>query len=225
MAAFSKEQGNLIYRTIGNTKLNPEECSLTSVSDRATEIKHGPSGSVLRVNRNPRPIFEAWYTVGGRSDFFPTWSFTFGSFIRRVQKWADRVARYHEVPDFWKTPPGHGTIPGQAGPDSANTPFTPKEQTAISAQLKAIAESVKKTYNLTAEQSAKLDEKFEEAEKASQRMGRKDWGLLFGGAVFSLILADAITPGVAGHILMMIEHGIRHLFGDAPVGGVHSAGD
>lgn len=47
-------------------------------------------------------------------------------------------------------------------------------------------------------------------------MGRKDWGLLFGGAVFSLILADVIPPAVAGHILMMIEHGIGHLFSGPP---------
>jgi hypothetical protein len=30
--------------------------------------------------------------------------------------------------------------------------------------------------------------------------------------VFSLILADVITPGIAGHILMMIDHGIGYLF-------------
>jgi hypothetical protein len=54
-------------------------------------------------------------------------------------------------------------------------------------------------------------------------MGRKDWGLLFGGAVFSLILADVITPGMAGHILIMIEHGIGHLFSGPPT-GVLSAG-
>lgn len=43
-------------------------------------------------------------------------------------------------------------------------------------------------------------------------MGRKDWGLIFGSALFSLILADVITPGVAGHILMLLEHGIGYLF-------------
>ena len=130
-----------------------------------------------------------------------------------------------DTPDLWElSRSGGGLILGELTPDSANTPFTPDEQTAISAQLKAIADSIKNTYELTAEQSAKLDEKFDEAEKASRRMGRKDWGLLFGGAVFSLILTDAITPGIAGHILMMIEHGLGHLFGSRPSSGVLSAG-
>ena len=128
------------------------------------------------------------------------------------------------IPDLWENPPGPGSIPGELIPESGNTPFSEEEQKAISVQLKLVAEIIKKTYELTVEQSAEIDKKFEEAEKASRRMGRKDWGLLFAGAVLSLILADAITPGIAGHILMMIEHGIGRLFGNPPVGGVLSAG-
>jgi tetrahydromethanopterin S-methyltransferase subunit G len=100
-------------------------------------------------------------------------------------------------------------------PDSVNIPFSPDEQAEVSARLKEIAKSIKKVYKLTAEQSAKLDEKFEEAEKASRRMGRKDWGLLFGGAVLTLILSDTITPAIMGDILMMVQHGLGHLFGGA----------
>lgn len=144
--------------------------------------------------------------------------------VGRVRSWAKDIPGWMDTPDLWKSMPDTSSIPGELTPESDNTPFTADEQKAISDQLKEIAESVKKTYELTAEQSAKLDEKFEEAEKASRRMGRKDWGLLFGGAVFSLILADVITPGVAGHILMMIEHGLGYLFGGPPVGGTLATG-
>jgi hypothetical protein len=115
-------------------------------------------------------------------------------------------------------------MPGELSPNSDNAPFNPGEQALISIQLKEIKEAVKKACALTNEQSKHIDEKFEEAEKASHRMGRKDWGMFFGGAVFSLILADVITPGMAGHILMMIDHGLGHLFAGAPVGGILSAG-
>ena len=144
-----------------------------------------------------------------------------------LREWANLASQWASTPDLWgSNRSGDSHVPGESTPDSVNDPFTLDEQAAISVRLKAIAESVKKDYDLTVEQSAKLDEKFEEAEKASRRMGRKDWGLLFGGAVFSLILSDAITPGIAGHILIMVEHGLGHLFMGSPpsVRGILSAG-
>jgi hypothetical protein len=144
----------------------------------------------------------------------------------KIAAWAKDIIKWVDTPDLWKSMPDPAAIPGELTPDSPNTPFSPDEQAAISAQLKEIKEAVKQTYQLTAEQSAELDKKFDEAEKASRRMGRKDWGLLFGGAVFSLILSDAITPGIAGHILMLMEHGLGHLFmGNPPsVRGILSGG-
>lgn len=40
----------------------------------------------------------------------------------------------------------------------------------------------------------------------------KDWLLLFGGSVLSLILTDIVTPRVAEHIFTMVIHGLSHLF-------------
>src|SRR5437660_729960 len=48
--------------------------------------------------------------------------------------------------------------------------------------------------------------------EAASRLGRKDWILLFMGGIFSLTLADVITPDIAHHILMMTLHGLEHLF-------------
>ena len=148
----------------------------------------------------------------------------FNAIVEQLLCWAASVSEWINTVDPWDFSDNGSDIPGAQAPESANSPLTPDEQAAVSEQLKSIREAIKQTYNLTADQSAKLDEKFEEADKASQRMGRKDWGLLFGGAVFSLILADAITPDVAGHILLLIEHGVGHLFSGPAVGGVLSDG-
>jgi hypothetical protein len=50
--------------------------------------------------------------------------------------------------------------------------------------------------------------------------------MFFGGAILSLVLCDAITPAIMGHIFMMLGHGIGHLFIGVPpsVGGILSAG-
>ena len=82
--------------------------------------------------------------------------------------------------------------------------------------MKEIGEAVRETFELTAEQSKHIDEKFEEAEEAARRMGRKGWGMFFGGALLSLILSDTITPAIMGDILMMVQYGIGHLFMGGP---------
>jgi len=133
-----------------------------------------------------------------------------------IQSWANQVAEWQETPDLWELRHNWKFLGEQQYEDSTNATFSPEEQDAISVQLAAIKESVKKTYALTAEQEAKIDAQFEEAKQAARRLGRKDWILLFAGGIFSLILTDVITPDIAQHILMMATHGLAHLFASAP---------
>ena len=58
-----------------------------------------------------------------------------------------------------------------------------------------------------------MDARLGQAEQASRRLGRKDWLMLFNGAVFSLILTDLITPQTAQQVIMLTVHGLGHLFG------------
>jgi hypothetical protein len=94
-----------------------------------------------------------------------------------------------------------------------NTPLTASEQTEVSSQIQRVKEFIKETYELTAGQIAEVEERLDQAEQASRRMGRKDWLMLFNGAVFSLILSDLVPQQAAQHILLMTLHGLGHLFG------------
>lgn len=97
--------------------------------------------------------------------------------------------------------------------DLGNAIFTVTEQAAISNELQEIKEYIKKTYSLSDKQMSFISERLDEAEKASQRIGRKDWLLLFSGTILTLILTDLITPDVAQHVFVMALHALRHLFG------------
>jgi coenzyme F420-reducing hydrogenase alpha subunit len=90
----------------------------------------------------------------------------FKDLIDEVPKWAADFRKRVGTDDLWEIAWSRNSIPGDSSPGSVNSPFTEEEQKAISGQLKAIAESVKKTYELTAEQSAEINKKFEEAEQA-----------------------------------------------------------
>lgn len=232
MAILTKDERNVIFRVLATSKLDLAECELDG-SDESLTIRHVPSESVIVIkpvrlsdedNFSRERILHVKSRIGYDPNRDTTVRDSLPMIIGEVLEWAADVHEWVDTPDLWEISRSGDKIPGDLTPHSANTPFTEDEQGVISTQLKIIAESIKKTYELTAEQSAKLDEKFEEAEKASRRMGRKDWGLLFGGALLSLILCDAITPGIMGHILMMTGHGIGHLFGSPAAGGILSAG-
>jgi len=50
---------------------------------------------------------------------------------------------------------------------------------------------------------------------AARHQGRKEWALMFVGAVVSVIVADLLPREVMGDILSMASHVLGHLFGGA----------
>jgi hypothetical protein len=134
----------------------------------------------------------------------------FGEWLEEIKVIEDS----QKDPDLWEELKGDRTFLGEQHEQNVeNTPFTVGEQAEVSAQIKQVKDYIRATSELTSEQMAHVDARFDQAEQASRRMGRKDWLLLFNGAVFSLILTDLITPQAAEHIIMLTVHGLGHLFG------------
>jgi hypothetical protein len=152
-----------------------------------------------------------WLAYKGRSLNWNAVTDAFGT-------WLEEIKVSQKDPDLWEELKRNGASLGNEHEhehehDIGNTPFTFDEQADVSAQIKQVKDYIKTTFELTSEQIARVDETLDQAEKASHHLGRKDWLLLFNGAVFSLILTDLITPQGAEHIIMLTIHGLGHLFG------------
>lgn len=135
-----------------------------------------------------------------------------------IRQWAADVKRYAEIdaaiPDLWEElRRGKEFLADVQYNDAGNTPFDPDEQAELAQRLREIKERAQLTYSLTNGQMEHLDVRFYGVEEASRRFGRKDWLLLSTGALFSLILTDALPPDVAQHILISVLQGLGHLFG------------
>jgi hypothetical protein len=145
-----------------------------------------------------------------------SWSSGFDAIITQIVRWGND-AKKHLI-DLKQ---------GEFDPDSAkaayasedSSRFTVAEQYEIASQLRMIKESLQKNFDLSSEQMERVQERLDETEEASRRLGRKDWILLFSGAVFSLILTDVITPDVAQHVFTMLLQGVGHLFTSGGLGG------
>ena len=97
--------------------------------------------------------------------------------------------------------------------DASNAPFTQEEQLQISARIQEIKDDLKDRLALDADRLARVEATLDRIEEASGRVGRKDWLMMFNGAVFSLFLSDLIPQHAATHIVVMASTGLGHLFG------------
>lgn len=212
---------NRLYEAIAQSGLDPSQCELENTEDRLV-ITHN-SGSTyvatkmasrlgyLFIFRRVRFMVEA-YTKDGLYRTYKT-KFSSSGLLPSLQKWANDVKQTTEAPDYWEDlKRNREFITDVRGEDSGNAPFAQDEQNQIAAQLQVIKEFVAEKFELSSEQMTLIEEKLDEAAEASSRMGRKDWLLLFSGTIFTVIVTDIVTPGVAEHIFTMVINSLGHLF-------------
>ena len=73
-------------------------------------------------------------------------------------------------------------------------------------------------HSLSDEQARLLDERVAYLVDAAGRVGRKDWFLMAGGAMLSYVLAAALPPDSATHILGTLLTSIGHILWGGPLG-------
>jgi hypothetical protein len=165
------------------------------------------------------PTHEARYPWGDVLRVVRGWAIGIGESIAAAQE-------YERMPDLWDTlyraqdyaAENDGGTEGasftaQHNEDAENAPFTSTEQAEVSDQIRMIKEYLRDKYKLSSEQMSRVEDALNHAEEASRRMGRKDWLILFNGAILSLIISDLIPPQAAQSVLKLVIHGIGHLFG------------
>jgi hypothetical protein len=232
---LSKSQRNDIYRAIEKSGAFLAEFYLEADDDDRVTIIHRPTKSFFHMFSRGYTFNESFITGEisngeGLSEARREWEFNdavdppfetealWPNVTHLIVKWARAILKGVEesanAPDLWA---GLGQSSELLATSGENTSFTAPEQAEISGQIRQVREYINTTYKLTAEQLSEVKDRLDHAEQASRRMGRKDWLMLFNGAVFSLVLSDLIPSQAVQHILIMTLHGIGHLFG---IGGV-----
>jgi hypothetical protein len=211
---LEKFQRNAFFREIEAGGLDPNECDLTEGAAEV-RISHKQSGSYFLV-ADDALRYTGSYVVGTSTFLRPYVVFTWPKLTGMLRRWAREVKDDIDTPDLWAelqreresfTDARYQTV--------ENTPFTPNEREEITKQLQEIREYAKNTYSLSIEQMSRLEERLDDAEEATRRIGRKDWRLLFLGAMLTLIVAGLVPPEAIQHLLAMALDGLDHLFGDA----------
>jgi hypothetical protein len=215
---LTTRQRNEIFGMIAARGLDPVSFELAdrTLSNRKSQadLLHKPTGSRFTVWHTQRlDMYHANVVVGGADQVGCT-SVGWAELMARLGTWAAEVRYEMDTPDLWaelrRVPQ---VLAASQTPDASNAPFTPNEQSEIARRLDEIKKLVREQFELTTEQLAVIDQRLDDAEEASKRLGRKDWVAVFYGAVMSTFMTDAVPPNVIQTVLITVVHGIAHIFG------------
>jgi hypothetical protein len=226
---LSKYQTNDIFRAIEasgvpvtNFELTTLHTEILRLKPPVTVIRHHASGSVLAIKPSPEHdtfLTQEQFGPEDKHDLPSRYYWT--AVLKTVKGWAEDVGKwiieadkYAKTPDLWnELYQSKGFFGGPHDQAYENTSFTDSEQTQISEQIRQIKAYLENTCELSGDQMSQVEDRLEQTEQASRHIGRKDWLLLFNGAVFSLMLSDLIPAQAAQHVLVLALHGLGHLFG------------
>jgi hypothetical protein len=212
---LQKFQRNQIFKAIQVAGLDPGQIDLID-SESEFRIKHKWSESCFIVQR------EAGHYVGqslvGDGAVWPTGPNYWQSLLPRISTWLEEVKQDLDTPDLWAELQREGELLG-AGSSvvTENTPFTADEQREIAERLKKLGEYVRVTHSLSMAQMQALQEKVDYLVTASNRFGRKDWLILFMGAIFSYLFGAGLPPESAHTIFTTFLRGIGVLYPELPL--------
>jgi hypothetical protein len=210
---MQKVQRNNLVDAIQSLGLNPLDFELQE-NDQPFDvrIKHKYTSSWFDV-RFENGLLKGKYVVGDGIEWPTSPSTSWHSMHPRVITWLEEVKRDLETPDKLAELQKKAQFLSVASDNiTENTPFTPDEQKQIVDQLQIMVEIAQQTYSLSPAQVKDLTKKLEYVVDASHRLGRKDWFLLFAGAIFTY-LPILLPPEAIRDMSLGLLKAIGHLHG------------
>lgn len=207
-----KWQRNSIYEAVEAGGLDPVECSF-NYDEAPWRVNHLPSGSYFVVDGGPGH-YQLTHLAG---DGLPQQSdsYTWPTVPEKIERWAGDVKRDVDTPDLWhEVRQRQGLLTGAAYESSDNTPFTANERQEIGEQIRQIKEFLRESRMINEARLQSIAATLDYLVSTTDRMGRKDWALMFGGAILGALMADYLPREVVGDLLKMAYSVLGHLFGD-----------
>jgi hypothetical protein len=213
MRIITKQQRNALFNIIVSAGLNPADCGLIE-NDTQTSLTHLPTSSLFKLEM--RPYLRGYMVLKAIGDEMPQRKSTirWSRVESAARKWAGGVKKFAHVPDLWaEFSTGKEFLSDVEFNTLNNAPFSPNEQLRMAEQLQELKSYLVDKYSLSGDQISQIEARLDEIEEATQRIGRKDWLLMFYGVMFTLLVTAVVPPDAVQYIIAMVIHGLGDLFG------------
>lgn len=181
---LTKRDRNRIYEAIVQSGLDPTEFDLSGTGNRVV-ITHNSGSTFEFSRRNNMDEIKANIVEGDNWTVLA--AVVTGKLEAQVERWANEIRQTVGVPDYWEELKRQmELVVSTQDKGLKNMSFTTDEMAQIVIQLQKIKKQLREQFELTSVQMEQMEERLNEAEQASKRMGRKDWMLLFSQTVRQL---------------------------------------
>lgn len=136
-----------------------------------------------------------------------------------VRKWLTYLKREAQAPDLWTMLSGDNTLSEAASPELSddNAPFSVQERRRVENSLAEIRSLLIASTNLSDEMLGHVDARLEYLNKASERLGRKDWLNVAFSVITNIIIVVALPPETARNILNVAGTVLNWVLGGSPL--------
>jgi hypothetical protein len=210
---MQKKQRNILVESIQAVGLNPLDFELQE-NDLLFDvhIKHKHTSSWFDV-RFEGGLLKGKYVVGDDPEWSTSPASTWHSMHPRIRTWLEEVKSDLETPDkLAELQRKTQLLIAASDRITDNAPFAPDEQRQIVEQLRVMIERAHRAHSLSPSQVKVLDDWRKYVVEASHRLGRKDWFLLFAGAMFTY-LPTLLPPEAIRDMSLSLLKAIGHLHG------------
>jgi hypothetical protein len=223
-----RRKRNELFEVLRQKGVDPADCKLIWAHDDSVTIQHPKTPvtqertgslntSIFAVKEEPTRYLYQWLVADGPNSGASNACQNWEDVLEQLGYWAEEIRYVSDTPDLWAELQHLPEVMATAQDTGAsNALFTSSERAEIARSLDDIRQLVRERFELTSEQLAAIDERLNEAEKASNRLGSKDWVMAFYGGMMSTFMTDAVPPAVIQTVLTTLVHGVAHIFG---VGG------
>lgn len=210
---WPKWKTNEVIKAVEAGGLDRRDCAYDFGTSSA-RITHPGSGSWFALHDRDTGGYEITTVVGDLPPHGPLPFPLFSTIPGRIERWAKEVKTDVDTPNLWAELQAERELLGGASYDRVeNTPFTSAEQAVVARHLSDLQQYVLDTYQVTDELRTLVEARFDDLKRTSRTAGRRDWGMMLGGALFGLILQQVVPPDSVPSLVVLAFHGLHHLLG------------
>jgi hypothetical protein len=223
-ATLLTTQKNDVFRIITAAGLNPSDFKWVEVQSRVNQ-----KFIVSRLNHRREQYF--YFQFDHLDDFYagvhPVSIYSpgiekrevtearmdWGGQLGDIESWIYAVRTEIGAPDLWALHSEASALLQRGAQHQENAPFTADEQKEIDIALRALSREIQALEDVTEEQRQNAEELVEHLRESSKRSGRRDWLLMFTGAVLGWGMNAGLTPGILHQLISAATQQLRRLLG------------
>jgi hypothetical protein len=152
------------------------------------------------------------FSPGHQSEFTYGTGLSWDYHLAMIREWLKNLKREISVVDPWAELAGLGspTASNLVDPDAR---FAPDEIRIIHAQLDSIAAELERLEIGSSSEREAVRKSFDHLKGATERVGKKDWYLMFIGAVGTMVMEKIIASDTARSILGLVGNAFHKVLG------------